>query len=115
MAVPNIKNLTVDQLITLRGQIDSQLVVMRTDLQKQIARLERAGKLSEGTARRGRPPKIHKGGTLPPKYRDPESGATWAGRGAQPRWLVAALKAGKKAEDFLVAKAKAAARSAKGK
>src|SRR5713101_493837 len=31
----------------------------------------------------------------PAKIRDP-SGETWAGRGANPRWLVAAIKGGKK-------------------
>jgi hypothetical protein len=36
-------------------------------------------------------------------YRSP-SGKTWAGRGARPRWLVAALKRGKKLEHFLIAK-----------
>ena len=35
------------------------------------------------------------------KYRD-ESGNIWSGRGLKPKWLVAALAAGKKLEDFLV-------------
>ena len=26
--------------------------------------------------------------TVAPKYRDPESGATWSGRGKPPRWIV---------------------------
>jgi DNA-binding protein H-NS len=30
------------------------------------------------------------------------SGETWAGRGAKPRWLVAAMKKGKKIESFLI-------------
>jgi DNA-binding protein H-NS len=38
---------------------------------------------------------------VPPKYRSP-SGETWAGRGARPKWLVAALKKGKKMESFLI-------------
>ena len=36
-----------------------------------------------------------------PKYRD-EQGNTWAGRGNRPRWLVEALEAGRKLEDFAV-------------
>jgi len=44
-----------------------------------------------------------KGKKVPPKYRSP-SGETWAGRGARPRWLVEALKRGKKVEDFLIGK-----------
>jgi len=38
-----------------------------------------------------------------PKFRNPENPSeTWAGRGKQPRWLVAQLKAGKKADDFRI-------------
>jgi DNA-binding protein H-NS len=44
-----------------------------------------------------------KGKKVPPKYRD-RSGNTWAGRGAKPRWLVAAIKEGKKLEDFAIEK-----------
>ena len=41
---------------------------------------------------------------MEPKYRNPENPAeTWAGRGLKPRWLVAAVKSGKKPEDFLIA------------
>jgi DNA-binding protein H-NS len=35
------------------------------------------------------------------KYRD-NSGNAWSGRGLQPKWLKAALAAGKKIEDFAV-------------
>jgi DNA-binding protein H-NS len=44
-----------------------------------------------------------KGRKVPPKYRGP-SGETWAGRGAKPRWLVAAIRGGKKLDDFLIDK-----------
>jgi len=27
------------------------------------------------------------GGKIPPKYRDPQSGATWSGRGKTPKWI----------------------------
>jgi DNA-binding protein H-NS len=30
---------------------------------------------------------------------------TWAGRGLKPRWLAAAIKSGKKMDDFLIARA----------
>jgi len=35
------------------------------------------------------------------KYRD-DKGNTWTGHGSKPRWLVAAIEKGKKAEDFAV-------------
>ena len=28
-----------------------------------------------------------KGGTVAPKYRDPDTGATWTGRGKAPKWI----------------------------
>ena len=44
-----------------------------------------------------------KGKKVAPQYRDPSNKKdTWAGRGRQPRWLVAAIKAGKKREDFKI-------------
>ena len=63
--------------------------------------------MAEPTARRARIVRgggsALKGKKVPPKYRGP-SGETWAGRGAKPRWLVAAIKGGKKLEDFLIDK-----------
>ena len=37
-----------------------------------------------------------------PKYRHPQTGDTWSGRGLQPNWLKAALSAGAQLEDFKV-------------
>ena len=37
-----------------------------------------------------------------PKYRDPQSGASWSGRGLTPRWLAEKEKAGAKREEFLI-------------
>ncbi|WP_425952956.1 H-NS family nucleoid-associated regulatory protein [Ralstonia pseudosolanacearum] len=37
-----------------------------------------------------------KSGPVPPKYRDPKTGATWSGRGRAPGWI------GKNAEKFLI-------------
>lgn len=36
-------------------------------------------------------------GTVTAKYRDPQTGATWSGRGRSPKWLE-----GKNAADFLI-------------
>ncbi|WP_128945221.1 H-NS family nucleoid-associated regulatory protein [Bradyrhizobium zhanjiangense] len=35
-----------------------------------------------------------------PKYRNPQTSETWSGRGKRPRWLVAAIKSGRKIEEF---------------
>jgi DNA-binding protein H-NS len=45
---------------------------------------------------------MDKRSVVAPKYRDAATGATWTGRGKQPRWLAAALKGGKKLNDFLI-------------
>ena len=37
-----------------------------------------------------------------PKYKDPQSGATWSGRGLTPKWLAEKEKAGAKREEFLI-------------
>ena len=37
------------------------------------------------------------GKTVAPKYRDPETGKTWTGRGVAPKWI-----AGKDREAFLI-------------
>jgi DNA-binding protein H-NS len=43
------------------------------------------------------------GRKVKPKYRNPANkNETWAGRGKQPKWIVAALKSGKKLEDFAI-------------
>jgi DNA-binding protein H-NS len=39
---------------------------------------------------------------VPPKYRHPDTGDTWSGRGLQPNWLKSALAGGAKIEDFKV-------------
>ena len=43
-----------------------------------------------------------KGPKAEAKYRDPDSGATWVGRGPRPRWLKAAIEGGKTLKDLAV-------------
>ena len=44
-----------------------------------------------------------RGVKVKPKYRNPaDRKETWSGRGLRPRWLVAAMKGGKKLEDFAI-------------
>lgn len=46
-----------------------------------------------------------KGTTIPPKYRHPETGETWAGRGVHPTWMREYLKKrGRKLDDLLIKK-----------
>ena len=96
----NLSRMSVEALMDLRERVDETLFKRRAELEQQ---LERMG-AGVGGARvvRGRGSAL-KGKKVPPKYRSP-SGETWAGRGARPRWLVAAIKGGKKLDDFLIDK-----------
>ena len=38
-------------------------------------------------ATKSRGPSKAKGQSVPPKYRDPATGATWTGRGKAPKWI----------------------------
>jgi DNA-binding protein H-NS len=100
----NLKSMSMDKLSKLREQVEAALGVKVTEerraMQAQLGRLERlATDGSRARGGRGGPR-----GAVAAKYRNPENPAeTWAGRGLQPRWLAAALKSGKKLEDFSIA------------
>ena len=58
-----------------------------------------------GTAQASRPGgkarQPRKVATSPPaKYRNPETGATWSGRGRMPKWLALAGEQGRSREEF---------------
>jgi DNA-binding protein H-NS len=89
--------MTVEALMDLRRRVDEMLHERRAELERQ---LQRMGVVGGARVVRGGG-SVLKGRKVPPKYRGP-SGETWAGRGAKPRWLVAAIKGGKKPDDFLI-------------
>src|SRR5262245_4720743 len=97
MAKVNLSGMTVEALMDLRKRVDEALNERRAKLENQLERMAVIRRVVRGgrSALRGR--------KVPPKYRSP-SGETWAGRGARPRWLVAAIKGGKKLDDFLIDK-----------
>ncbi len=92
MPKPNLSGMNVAALLSLRDQVDKRLVELRSELEKLLATM--------GGAKSSKAKSL-KGKKVAPKYRSPD-GETWAGRGAKPRWLVAALKKGKKIESFLI-------------
>ena len=99
MAKINLSGMTVEALMDLRERVDGLLSERRAELERQ---LEGMGVVGSRRIVRGGGSAL-KGRKVPPKYRGP-SGETWAGRGAKPRWLVAAIKRGKKLDDFLIDK-----------
>ena len=102
----NLKSMPVDRLIDLRNRVASALsakvVEQRRTLETELAKLTRVqggvrSKAAFGWGARGK---------VAAKYRNPDNPAeTWAGRGLRPRWLAAAIKSGKKIDDFLIASA----------
>jgi DNA-binding protein H-NS len=95
--------MTVESLMDLRKRVDQMLLEHRAEMQKQIERMDRAIAVVGGARLVRGGGSALKGRKVPPKYRGP-SGEAWAGRGAKPRWLVAAIKGGKKLDDFLIDK-----------
>ncbi len=105
MATANLSRMNVEALMELRKRVDERLLEHRADIQKQLERMGATIASPGGTsvARGRRRKSALKGRKVPPKYRGP-GGETWAGRGARPRWLVAAIRSGRKLNDFLIDK-----------
>ena len=99
MAKVNLSGMSVEALMDLPKRVDEMLLERRAELGKQLERIAVVG--SRRVAVGGG--SVLKGRKVPPKYHGP-SGETWAGRGEKPRWLAAAIKGGKKLEDFLIDK-----------
>ena len=97
MANVSLSGMSVEALMDLRKRVDQMLFERRAEIEKQLKALTGGRRVVRG----GR--SVLKGKKVPPKYRS-SSGETWAGRGARPRWLVAAIKGGKKLDDFLIDK-----------
>lgn len=100
----------------------AELLAQKAELERQIAeqsRAEREQAIAQvrqlmaqhgltmadiGGSLRPPPPRPARGpqaaSKVAPKYRHPETGETWSGRGLQPNWLKAALAAGRSLSDF---------------
>ena len=110
----NLAGLNFESLMDLRNQVDEALSGYRSTLERQLEALgSSVASLGGKVARRTRGSML-KGTKVAPKFRSPK-GETWAGRGAKPRWLVAAIKEGKKLEDFAIEKTVGKAKKARKK
>ena len=109
----DLETMSVDDLWSLHEQISgilsARITSEKRELEKRLAVLNRGRDVIEGgdalqsynangKARRKYP-------RVFPKYRNPQTSETWSGRGKQPRWLAAALKTGRKIEDFKIGEA----------
>jgi DNA-binding protein H-NS len=108
----DLEAMPFDDLWSLHEQISQILSVRiaseKRELERRLAVLNRgrdvimgndkdnvSSHAANGKARRKYPRVL-------PKYRNPQTSETWSGRGKQPRWLVAAIKTGRKIEDFAI-------------
>jgi DNA-binding protein H-NS len=99
--------LSVEALFKLRDDVAAALGRRADALKKELAAIgsdyAEVGRIAiYGKKKRS----SLQGRKVPIKYRD-KHGNTWAGRGAQPRWLTAAIRAGAKRDEFLVDKSAA--------
>ncbi|MEA2934001.1 MAG: DNA-binding protein [Variibacter sp.] len=115
MRSPALKNQSVAQLLSTRADIDTALAERRRELEAMLGEI--SGRVTSRDGGRstdsGRSHPL-KGKKVAPKYRDNE-GNSWSGRGAMPRWMRAAVDAGKKAEDFLINAAETVSSSVRSK
>src|SRR6185503_16581620 len=107
--MPRIKSLSALQAQIRALQKRAATIEAKADkkITQLVSLIQRHG-LSLGDWRRAVSlSKTRKGKRVPVKYAD-DKGNKWTGRGRPPLWLVAAEKAGKKRDSFLVKAAKAA-------
>ena len=99
-----LKTMSIDNLLSLKSQVEVALAAKVTEQRRALeTELSKLGRFQGGKSALGRGGAR---GAVAPKYRNPEDASeTWAGRGLKPRWLVAAIKGGKKIEDFAIAAA----------
>ena len=100
-----LKSMSIEKLVELKSQVEAALSAKVIDQRRALeSELSKLGRF-QGGATRGKSAFGRGGarGSVAPKYRNPENPAeTWAGRGLKPRWLTAAIKGGKKIEDFSI-------------
>jgi DNA-binding protein H-NS len=107
--VKSIKSMTFKELIKTKVEIEATIYsLMQTEKRRQL-KMAMSGvqAIASASASRSNGPRGRhalKGRKLPVRFRNPKNRKqTWAGRGLQPLWLVAALKGKQnKPADFAV-------------
>jgi DNA-binding protein H-NS len=105
----HISSMNFDELLAIKAKVEAAIEARIGEERRRLeASLKRLDSLSQTMNANGSTKKARKGTAkrrlVSPKYRNPDNPKeTWAGRGSRPRWLVAALKSGKKKlSDFAV-------------
>ena len=100
----NLKSMSISRLTDLRDRVEaalaSKVIDQRRTIETELAKLSR---LQGAKTLRKSGSGFGLRGPVAPKYRNPQNPEeTWAGRGLTPKWLTAAMKGGKSADDFLI-------------
>lgn len=109
-----LSDMSIDEMLDLRESIDSRLADLAKEelaaMERRAAVLSKFTKASKGKKRGPKPAaktpaqrtsKL-KGVKAPAKFRDPETGNSWSGRGLTPVWLRNYEASGGKREDLAV-------------
>jgi DNA-binding protein H-NS len=101
-------SMSVDELWSLHERVTATLTRKiaqeKAKLEERLRKLENPGLEKSGDAISPDRPRRPYPQVLP-KYQNPDNPAQkWSGRGKQPHWVRAQLKAGKKLERFLIAR-----------
>ncbi|WP_280150415.1 H-NS histone family protein [Piscinibacter sp. XHJ-5] len=94
----------LDRKAALEKEIEATRKQERADAIAQVRSLmsQYGLSLSDLNSKGAAKPPAGQGGKVAVKYRNAATGDTWSGRGLQPKWLKAALAAGRKIEEFAV-------------
>jgi DNA-binding protein H-NS len=105
---PELESMSLDALWALHerisGILSARIKAEKHELDKRLAVLGRGMDVTgfaDGSRSLGEKPR-RKYPRVLPKYRNPQTSETWSGRGKRPRWLVAAMKSGRKIEEFRI-------------
>jgi DNA-binding protein H-NS len=110
----DLESMSIDDLWALHEKVSrilsARIASEKHELEKRLAYLNRgADAIMQGTelaSGNGEGKPRRKYPRVLPKYRNPSAPhETWSGRGKQPRWLVAAIKTGRKIDDFRISAA----------
>ena len=99
---------SLQELLAQKAEIDRQISDARRQERSDAVSKVRALMAEHGltaadlVAKTSSPRASTSGRKVAAKYRDPVTGQTWTGRGLKPKWLSAALEAGKELNDFAV-------------
>lgn len=85
--------------LSARKEVIQQIKTLMANHGLTVADLSESPRKARGSLSDAQAPARSK---VAAKYRDPESGKTWSGRGLMPTWLRAAVDAGMTRESFAV-------------